>query len=131
MRNEFEGTQEIRQALEQSAQCLDTDIAKRLVDARNQALSIQKPSAAKLSLAGGFANIGLSIGSLLPHVRAFVALTALTLGIVSTYYWNAFEQADENEEVDSALLGDELPVAAYTDQGFEAWLDHTSQSSAR
>jgi hypothetical protein len=48
---------------------------------------------------------------------------------VGTYYWNHFEQAAENEEVDSALLSDDLPPAAYLDKGFQAWLERSSPAS--
>jgi Protein of unknown function (DUF3619) len=134
MKNEYEGTQQIRQGLEQGVQSLNATIAARLVDVRKLALESQKAVEAEPSLVANFANMGRNLGnsasaSLLPHARMFVAITALTLGIAGTYYWNAFEQADENAEIDSALLGDDLPVAAYTDQGFEEWLDHTSRSS--
>jgi hypothetical protein len=50
---------------------------------------------------------------------------------MGTYYWNAFEQVQENEEIDSALLADELPPSAYLDRGFHAWLERTSDSSSQ
>jgi predicted chitinase len=125
-----EGTNKIKLALEQSAISLDSTIAARLAEARRKALDRQKPVVAELSLATSLANMGVSIGNnLLPRARMLMAIVGLTLGIVSTYYWNAFEQADENVGLDSALLADELPVAAYTDQGFDAWLEHSSQAS--
>jgi hypothetical protein len=38
------------------------------------------------------------------------------------------EKAAENEEIDSALLADDLPINAYLDKGFQAWLsEHFSQ----
>jgi hypothetical protein len=128
--SDCEGTQKIRLALEQSAISLDSTIAARLAEARNKALDRQKPVATELSIAMSLANLSINIGNrLLPRARMLMAIAGLTLGIVSTYYWNAFEQADENAGLDSALLADELPVAAYTDQGFDAWLEHSSQSS--
>ena len=39
-----------------------------------------------------------------------------------------FERAAELEEIDSALLADDLPINAYLDKGFQAWLsEHSSQ----
>lgn len=127
MKNEFEGTQKIRQALEQGVLDLDAAIANRLSEARNSALNHQKVAISRLRLAG----MGSGMGDApLPRARTLlVAIAALTLGIVGTYYWNAVEQADENEEIDSALLADDLPIDAYTDHGFQAWLEHSSQSS--
>jgi hypothetical protein len=126
MKNEYKGMQKIRLALEQGASNLDLTITTRLARARNNALAHQKHAAAELSLAG----IGASMGDILPHrARMLIAIAALTLGVVGTYYWNTFEQADENVEIDSALLADDLPIDAYTDHGFRAWLEHSSQSS--
>ena len=131
MKNEYEGTLKIRQALEQGSVNLDSSIAARLEQARNRALEQQETAVVETSLVSVFATIGDRLGNtLLPNTRMLVAMAALTLGIVGTYYWNAFDQADENEEIDSALLADELPVDAYTDQGFEAWLEHSSAQSS-
>lgn len=126
MKNEFEGTQKIRQALEQGTSNLDPSIAARLLKARRDALDHQKVSCAGMSLAG----IGSGMGhALLPRGRVLTAIVALTLGMVATYYWNSFDQSDDIEEIDSALLADDLPIDAYTDHGFQAWLEHSSQSS--
>ena len=32
-------------------------------------------------------------------------------------------------DVETALLADELPIHAYTDPGFDAWLQHTSHET--
>ena len=121
---------QIRQALEQGSLTVDATIAARLQQSRFKALDRQKLAVAQLGLAAGIANVGAQIGNMfLPNTRVLAALMALTFGVVGTYYWNEINQADENEEVDSALLTDDLPVDAFTDQGFEAWLEHSSRSS--
>lgn len=126
MNSEYEAGRKIAQSLQQGLFDLDPTLTLRLATARQRALERQKIAVAGL----GFAGVGHVVGDLLlPHARTLVAITGLTLGVIGVYYWNAFEQADENEEIDSALLAGELPVAAYTDQGFQAWLEHTSQSS--
>ncbi|CAG4885308.1 conserved protein of unknown function [Georgfuchsia toluolica] len=128
MKINLEGMQKIRQALDSGAASLDSSIATRLAKVRYNALDHQKKVAAtSLSLAG----IGSGMGNiLLPRFpRMLVAIAALTLGIAGTYYLNAFDQADENADVDSALLADDLPIDAYTDHGFQTWLEHSSQSS--
>ena len=122
---------QIRQALEQGSLTVDATIAARLQQSRFKALDRQKLAVAQLGLAAGIANVGTQIGNMfIPNTRVLAALMALTFGVVGTYYWNEINQADENEEVDSALLTDDLPVDAFTDQGFEAWLEHSSRSSA-
>jgi hypothetical protein len=60
-----------------------------------------------------------------------IAAMALVIGATGTYYWNAYEQAQEYEEIDSALLADELPPSAYLDRGFHAWLERASDSSSQ
>lgn len=128
MKNQFEDTKTIRQALDQGASSLSLTVTARLARARNHALGHQKVAAAGFSL--GLAGIGSGMGdTILPLTRTLMAILALTLGLVGTYYWNEFEQADENAEVDSALLADDLPIDAYTDHGFQAWLESSSSSS--
>lgn len=126
MKKEFEDMETVRLALEQGAAGLSLSVTARLATARNSALAHQKHAVAGLSLAG----IGTNMGDiLLPRIRVLLSIAALTLGVVGTYYWNIFEQADENVEIDSALLADDLPIDAYTDHGFQAWLENSSQSS--
>jgi hypothetical protein len=69
--------------------------------------------------------------SVLANARSLLAVLALIVGATGTYYWNAFEQAREYEEIDSALLADELPPSAYLDRGFQAWLERASDSSSQ
>lgn len=115
----------IRQALNQAAENVDQTTTARLFEARQIALGRHR-SAAGFALAGS-GRVGAQ--ALLAYGRTLVAAFALVLGVVSSYYWNHFEQAAENEEVDSALLSDDLPPAAYLDKGFQAWLDGSLQSS--
>jgi len=116
----------VRQTLNQGAENLDESVAARLFEARQTALAHQKVRVGGFALAG----FGQFASQTLPAFgRTLIAAFALVLGVVSSYYWNHFEQAAENEELDSALLSDDLPPAAYLDKGFQAWLDHSSQSS--
>ena len=57
------------------------------------------------------------------HKLGFAAMLALLLGVSMAYVWNGYSQASENEEIDSALLADDLPPSAYLDKGFQAWLE--------
>lgn len=52
-----------------------------------------------------------------------VSLIALLFALASVVYWQALQQGDENEEIDIMLLVDDLPVNAYLDNEFDAWLD--------
>lgn len=123
--------QAIRRALDEGAQDVDAAIAARLVQAREIALSGMRRQSG-LRLAGHHGNLGHSFA---PRRRMAFAFLGLMLGVVGAYYyWNPLDQGDDRSdevaEVDSALLADELPVDAYADQGFQAWLDRTSASQS-
>lgn len=80
---------------------------------------------AQLSLAGA----GHIVADwILPHARSLVAMIGLAIGVIGVTTWNEYEKAAELEELDSALLSDDLPINAYLDKGFLAWLsEHSSQ----
>ena len=113
------------QVLDRGTENLDRGTCDKLQAARQRALDHQKVAVAGLSLAG-LGNFTSEV--LLPQARTLATLSALVLGVVGTYYWNNFQQAAENEVIDSALLSDDLPINAYLDRGFRAWLEHSSQS---
>jgi len=120
----------LRHALNHGTDYLDRGICAKLRTARQHALAHQKAAVTGLSLAG----VGQSVSHfasdvLFPQARTVAALLALAIGVTGTYYWNSFQQAAENEVIDSALLADDLPINAYLDHGFRAWLEHPSQSS--
>lgn len=126
MNEELKLTYRVRQALNQTVEELDQKTASRLRQARMEALAHQKVAVGGLTFAG----IGQRASGFLPaYGRTFIAAFALLLGVAFTYVWTHFEQAAQNEEIDSALLSDDLPPAAYLDKGFQAWLDRSSQSS--
>lgn len=117
----------LRQLLNQGIETLGTDVVTRLYEARRTALDHNKAGILEVRLVG--------IGSFFAHgvsrqMRNLVMMITLSLGAVGTYYWNGLEQAQEHEEIDSALLADELPPSAYLDPGFQAWLESTSHSSS-
>jgi len=116
----------IRQILNQGVDSLDRRIVDHLLDARQIALNCQKVPVAGMRLAGVGGGFDVS---LFASARNLVAIAALLVGATGTYYWNAFEQAREYEEIDSALLADELPPSVYLDRGFQAWLELASSDS--
>jgi hypothetical protein len=124
MNDELQFAYRIRQVLDRGTADMDRDITSRLYELRQGALGRQKVAMAGLSLAGigHFASTSIS-----GHARGLLAAMALLIGAVGTFYWNNFEQAAANAEIDSALLADEVPFSAYLDQGFMEWLDHLSR----
>jgi hypothetical protein len=115
----------VRHFLNLGTERIERKTADRLFHGRQNALAHQRVSAAQLGLAGVG---GIDLGSILPYARAIAALIGLSLAVVAADYWNSYQQALEYEEIDSALLADDLPINAYLDRGFHAWLDqHSAQ----
>jgi hypothetical protein len=116
--------------LDRGNMALDPAVAERLRAARVRALAHQRAlpvGEVEIVGAGGTAYIGRGSGS---HPwRSLFVILSLLLGMGVAYYWNGFEQAPENAEIDSALLADDLPPKAYLDPGFQAWLSHYAYSA--
>lgn len=115
----------LRQGLNESLDKLPNDVVLSLRKSRMMALDsfrnrVERRNRPDISHALTVAAYPLRIAAM---------TLALSLGVVGTHYWNQFEQAAENEEIDSALLSDELPPEIYTDSGFHSWLEHSRSSS--
>jgi hypothetical protein len=118
--NELQFGNRIRQVLNQSAR-LDARTAERLRAARERALARQRlertPEPAWVDNVtgrlGGLA--GISLRLLLPAL-------VLALSLYAIRSWQQTQRVAEVEEIDANLLTDELPLDAYLDKGFEAWL---------
>jgi hypothetical protein len=114
----------IRQRLNRGLHELSPETTARLAAARQSALACQKQTVSQSVLAtvGGF--VQSQFDSL--HVRQLFTALALFIGVISSVYWLADQRATELGAIDSALLTDELPISAFTDQGFDAWLKRAS-----
>ncbi|GBG01007.1 membrane protein [Azospira sp. I13] len=117
--NEQHFAYQVRRHLNQGTMALSPSVMDRLAAARTQALAHQRMPSHVPVLAG--LGVHFHMDNLRP--RHFLAALALAIGLSSGMFWQAQEQVAELEEVDSALLADDLPLDAYTDQGFAAWLD--------
>ena len=61
------------------------------------------------------------------HLRQILAVLALLLGMWISFYIDSVTYVSAIEEVDSALLSDDLPPEAFLDSDFFEWLkDDTS-----
>lgn len=117
----------IRSILDESVADLDQKTSRRLYDIRLAALDHQAQPVVALSLAGITHGIGHFLAdSVHSHYRGILAFLALTVGAAGVQLWHNAQQAAELAEIDSALLSDEVPPGAYTDQGFLEWLDRLS-----
>lgn len=121
--NELQFPYRVRHYLDLGAESIDQETTRRLHGARAKALAHAHVGSSRLGLAG----LGhFSLDWIWPALRSVVALLVLALGVAATSYWDAIEQAAETEEVDTALLADDLPIDAYLDRGFDAWLKRSS-----
>ena len=125
MNTEREFAYKVRHHLNQGTDQLDRKTVDRLFAARQNALAHQAVAGARLSLAGA-GHVAADL--IFPKARALIAMVGLAVGVAGVSTWNELEKAAENEEIDSALLADDLPINAYLDKGFQAWLsEHFSQ----
>jgi hypothetical protein len=118
----------VRQMLTQGADAIDAPTLARLHEARTRALAHSAATVRGLRLAGAGHFIN---DTLLRHGRMTAAVLTLLAGAALTSYWNNYVQADDNEEIDSALLADDLPIGAYLDPGFHAWLERNAPSASQ
>jgi hypothetical protein len=59
--------------------------------------------------------------------RNMLALGLLVLSLIGVTYWQIVLQANDIADVDISLLTDDLPINAYLDSNFEAWLKRSAQ----
>jgi hypothetical protein len=121
--NKLQFPYKVKHYLDLGTQALDRDTARKLHHAREKALSRLPVRAGSMSLIG---HGPFSLDTFWPAFRSVVALAVLAVGVVGVSYWNALEQANENVDVDTALLADDLPITAYLDRGFDTWLKDVS-----
>ena len=131
--NEIKFANKIRHALNEGARLegpAGAAVAERLRAARERALTLKKAERSPAfgwarmtaggSLAGGIGGYG---GFLL---RVLLPMLLLVAGLFGIYNWQQEQRAADIEELDSRLLTDDLPIDAYLDRGFEAWLKKVS-----
>lgn len=122
--NELEFGQRIRQQLNSGLQDIHPATAHRLRTARERALACQKVAVHQSAL--------VAVGTFIQHrfdnlrLTQVLAAFALLLGVALSTAWVADQRVAELGDIDSALLSNDLPVAAFTDRGFDAWLKRTS-----
>lgn len=126
MNNEHDFARRIGQTLNAGTQYLDSQLSQQLMQARQRALQHQRRPAGLLSLAGIGRLLSVELGT---PLRTLLILLAMMAAIFGTSYWNTLQSAAELEEVDSALLADDLPLDAYIDHGFDAWLSSSDDSA--
>jgi 4-hydroxybenzoate polyprenyltransferase len=127
--NELHIARKVRQALDIGTESIPERQLDRLYSARNKALRVQKQPALQFSMAWVGAVAGRAT-SLYTVGRTWLPLAALMIGLVTIVQMQNAEptlSVAEAEEIDSAVLSSELPINAYLDRGFDAWLKRSSE----
>ena len=117
----------VRQLLNHGLNEIPPAASRRLEAARHLALSRQKQTAPEMVLAHAGSR-SFSPASRAPYLKQAMAIAALLLGMWISFYWHSVQYVSALEEVDSALLSDDLPPEAFMDKDFLEWLkDDTSE----
>jgi len=115
----------IASRLSERAENIAPEIGERLRFAREKALAAGRRarSGAELQSAGGGAAVlGFSRSPWWQRIASVLPLAALIGGLVLIEDWQTRSQISVAAEVDAALLGDDLPINAYSDPGFVEFL---------
>jgi hypothetical protein len=132
--NDQELAKKITALLDQGTNDLRQGTVYKLQLARQAALarmagrsdSPRTTTAPALATAGGPGTMG-SRWRLVADFRLWLGVLIIVGGTYFYDYWTILQQASEIAELDSALLGSDLPVDAFLDKGFENWLKRSGQ----
>jgi len=105
---------------------LDEQTLARLSSARFKALEKQQVVDRSLVLvAAGNANNSLDNRRSIA-TRILLPLLVLAIGIFASNHWYQSQLQQEIIEIDTEVLTGDLPIDAYLDRGFDAWLKRSS-----
>jgi len=116
----------VRQILNQGPS-LDGEKLARLKAAREQAVARQRITAPRTVLAWADNLTGGLGDSASLFSRFLLPAAMLILGLVAINTWQQSQTVQELVEIDSGVLTSDLPIDAYLDRGFDAWLKRSSQ----
>ncbi len=129
----------VHTALNESAGQLPPDVRDRLAAARRTAIAhkkaevpqtVRSPALAlpgvgsmPLDVEGDAPSTARKVLGLLRRLGLLWPAIALVAGLAGIYQWQQQQRVDELAEVDTAMMLDDLPLAAYADQGFHQYLN--------
>jgi len=115
----------LRHALNENLDALPASTTERLAAARALALSRKKADApAGQGKTSRFFDLGFHLsGAGLGRLGVAIPMLALVFGLGGLYQYEQQQRIAELAELDAAVLADELPLTAYLDHGFNAYLE--------
>lgn len=125
---EFNFAYKVRHALNENLDALPSLTIERLASARNLALSRKKKDSPlrRLATQGMLAgHVGSLFGGPTPWIRRMgvaIPMIVLAVGLFGIYQSEQQQRISETADIDAAVLSDELPLTAYLDHGFNAYL---------
>ncbi len=116
--------------LDRSAAEIPSGIAYRLQQARARALdggpvSQAEPAHALAGNAGAMHRTGGG-KPLWAQWRLWAGIAAIAVAGWGWQQWQAYQMVQTYEELDAQILSSDLPIDAYLDRGFDAWLKTSS-----
>lgn len=117
--------------LDQNLDSLPAASADRLARARQAALARKKteaplavraPVLRTANAGGGHGFLSINPGSWFGRFSIALPLVILVAGLIGLYQGEQEQRIDDLAEIDAMVLSDELPLTAYLDHGFNAYL---------
>jgi hypothetical protein len=132
--NESHLARTIKDALDASL-ILSPETTARLRVARERALDRQRAVGAEVAFAGAGRTGTLPGGTSHFLTRILLPAAFLVAAAIGLQHWQEAQrtarqlaqQVAEIEEIDSGLLTGDLPIKAYLDEDFQAWLKRSSE----
>ncbi len=132
--NELELARTVKQALD-AGLGLSPEAIARLKVAREHALERHRAPVGEVALAGAGRGGASMSGPSYFLTRILLPAAFLVAAAIGLQQWQeaqraasqVAQRAAEIEEIDSRLLTGDLPIKAYLDEDFQAWLKRTSE----
>jgi Protein of unknown function (DUF3619) len=130
---EHEFALKVRHALDENIASLPAASLDKLASARRVAIARKKSSRVAVAApvmtpafagAAGQLDLPVAAGKRGRFSRLALAwpLLALVIGLAGIAYWEDHQRTAELADIDAAMLSDNLPLDAYLDHGFNAYL---------
>ncbi|MES2260169.1 MAG: DUF3619 family protein [Pseudomonadota bacterium] len=123
----------VRHALNEKLDDLPASTTQRLAAARQAAMARKKAhvpvrvSASQLATNAGGSGFFSQPFAWINRMSVAIPLLVLVAGMIGVYQYEQQQRIAELAELDAAVLSDELPLSAYLDHGFNAYLENREQ----